>query len=375
MTLHRRFLDMAARAALRAAGDVEPNPMVGCVIARADTILGIGHHQKFGGPHAEVNALADCARRANDPRGATAYVTLEPCSHFGKQPPCCDALIRAGVARVVCARPDPNPVSGGGAAKLAAAGIPCEFTRTSALASHLADPFAMRIEHRRPWVILKWAQTIDGRTATRDGESQWISSPSSRREVHRLRARVDCILAAIGTVQADNPTLTARGVSRVRRIARRAVIDPRLELPEDCNLLQTLEAAPLTVFTTAPAAERSAARVESLRARGVEVVPLSPAPDASDHDVDLHAALKHLASAHDATNVLVEGGAGLCGRLLAADLADELRIYIGPMLLGDEHAAPAARGIQAPRLADARRFELVRTRRIGPDAALTYRRT
>lgn len=369
-----RFLDMAARAALRAAGDVEPNPMVGCVIARGETVLGIGHHQKFGGPHAEVNALADCARRGSDPRGATAYVTLEPCSHFGKQPPCCDALIRAGIGRVVCARPDPNPVSGGGAAKLAAAGVACEFTSASALATHLADPFAMRIEHRRPWVILKWAQTIDGRTATRDGESQWISSEVSRRETHRLRARVDCILAAIGTVLADNPTLTARGVGRVRRIARRVIIDPRLELPDDGNLLRTLEAAPLTVFTTVRAAEDSPARVEALWARGVEVVPVPAEPGAIERDVDLCAVLAHLAARHDATNVLVEGGAGLCGRLLAADLADELRVYIGPMMLGDEQAAPVARGVRAPRLADARRFALVRTRRLGPDAALTYRR-
>lgn len=365
----RRFLDIAARAALRAEGDVEPNPMVGCVIARGESVIGIGHHRRFGGPHAEVNALADCARRGNDPRGATAYVTLEPCSHFGKQPPCCDALIRAGVARVVCARPDPNPVSGGGAARLAAAGIACEFTGASPLATHLADPFAMRIEHHRPWVILKWAQTIDGRTATRTGESRWISSEASRREVHRLRARVDCVLAAIGTVLADDPALTARGVPRVRRIARRAIIDPRLELPEGCALLRTLDAAPITLFTTAGATERSAARAAALRDRGVEVVACG-----ESGVVDLHAALRHLAGAHDATRVLAEGGAGLAGRLLAAGLADELRVYTGPLMLGDGHAAPAARGLDVPRLADARRFELVRVRRLGPDVASTYRR-
>lgn len=370
----RRFLDVAARAALRAAGDVEPNPMVGCVIARGNTVLGIGHHQRFGGPHAEVNALADCARRGEVPRGATAYVTLEPCAHFGKQPPCCDALIRAGIARVVCARPDPNPVSGGGAGRLAAAGILCEFTGASALATHLADPFAMRIEHKRPWVILKWAQTIDGRTATRTGESQWTSSEASRREVHRLRARVDCILAAIGTVLADDPLLTARGVARVRRIARRAVIDPRLELRDDCNLLRSLDVAPLTLFISARSAERAGARVDALRARGVEVVPMAAAVDAGEHEVDLRAAVGHLAATHDATNALVEGGAGLAGRLLAADLADELRVYGGPLVLGDERAAPAVRGIEAPRLADARRFELVRVRKLGPDVAATYRR-
>ena len=369
MTLPRRFLDMAARAALRAAGDVEPNPMVGCVIARADTILGIGHHQKFGGPHAEVNALADCARRANDPRGATAYVTLEPCSHFGKQPPCCDALIRAGVARVVCARPDPNPVSGGGAARLAAAGIPCEFTRTSALASHLADPFAMRIEHRRPWVILKWAQTIDGRTATRDGESQWISSPSSRREVHRLRARVDCILAAIGTVQADNPTLTARGVSRVRRVARRAVIDPRLELPEDCNLLQTLEAAPLTVFTTAPAAERPA-REPSPSPAASKSCPFRPAPErATTTSISTQ---RSSTSARTTQPTCWSRGAVCAGGCSRRALPMNCASTSGPCSWAMS-VPPRRAGIQAPRwpMPDGSHWC---ARRIGPDAALTYRR-
>jgi len=367
------MLHLAARSALRAAGNVEPNPMVGCVLERDGVIIGIGHHKKFGGPHAEVNALADCALRGHNPAGATAYVTLEPCSHFGKQPPCCDALIRAKVARVICARPDPNPVSTGGAAKLIAAGIPCDFTSASTLATRLSDPFCKRITSNLPWVIAKWAQTIDGRIATRAGASQWISSEASRREVHRLRARVDCILTAIGTVLADNPRLTARGV-HIRRAARRVIIDPRLELPPACALLETLPAATLTIATTRRALDANPDLARHLTSRGVELLP-ADATGAGPDEVDLRAVLAHLSRAHDATNVLVEPGPRLLGRLLEQDLADELRIYIGPLALGDDLAAPAAAGRSAPALADARRFQLLRARPLGPDVRLVYRRS
>ncbi len=378
------MLDLAARSALRAAGNVEPNPMVGCVIVAAGAdhkVIGIGHHHKFGGPHAEVAALAACSRVGHNPAGATAYVTLEPCAHFGKQPPCCEALISAGIGRVVCARPDPNPVSTGGAARLRAAGIPCDFTDASPLATRLADPFCKRITTGLPWVIAKWAQTIDGRIATRAGASQWISSEASRREVHRLRARVDCILTAIGTVLADNPRLTARGVggAQVRRIARRVVIDPRLELPPACNLLQTLVYAPLTIATTASAVASKPDFARALDSRGVEVLVAdandSAPTEPNSDEVSLRAVLAHLARAHDATNVLVEPGPRLLGRLLQQDLADELRVYIGPLILGDDQALPAAAGRTAPSLADARRYQLLRARPLGHDVRLLYLRT
>ena len=171
----RDYLDLAARLALRAAGDVEPNPMVGAVLVRDGRIIGMGHHRKFGGLHAEREALADCRRRAEAPRGATAYVTLEPCCHHGKQPPCTEALIEAGISRVVAARPDPNPISRGGANALQSVGIPCEFTAASPLATAISDPFVRGIMHGLPWVIAKWAQTADGRLVTRPGEPRWIS--------------------------------------------------------------------------------------------------------------------------------------------------------------------------------------------------------
>jgi diaminohydroxyphosphoribosylaminopyrimidine deaminase/5-amino-6-(5-phosphoribosylamino)uracil reductase len=283
------LLDLAARAALRAAGDVEPNPMVGAVIVKGDRIIGIGHHRKFGGLHAEREALADCRRRGEDPRGSTIYVTLEPCCHHGKQPPCTDALIEAGITRVIAARRDPNPVSANGAEVLHRAGIICEFTDASPLATRLSDPFIKRITTGLPWVIAKWAQTIDGRIATRTGESRWISGEVSRRRVHHLRARVDCILTGMGTVIADDPLLTARGIGRVRRVARRVVIDSDLDIPVIAQLVRTAREFPTTVVCSdqAAAATASGPRREALKAAGVEILPVP----LLERGIDLNAAL------------------------------------------------------------------------------------
>jgi diaminohydroxyphosphoribosylaminopyrimidine deaminase/5-amino-6-(5-phosphoribosylamino)uracil reductase len=192
--------------------------------------------------------------------------------------------------------------------------------------------------------------------------------------VHRLRARVDCVLTAIGTVLADDPRLTARGVARVRRVARRIVIDPRLDLPMGCKLLETLTLAPLTIATTSRAAGAKADVARELASRGVEVV-IADAVAGGPEEVELREVLSHLARQHDATNVLVEGGPRLMGRLLEQDLADELRVYIGAIALGDELAAPAAAGRSVPALAGARKYELVRSRPLGPDVRLVYRRS
>lgn len=370
MPTDAHYLDLAARVALRAQGDVEPNPLVGAVIVRNDRIVGLGHHRRFGGPHAETEALEDCRRRGESARGATVYVTLEPCNHVGKQPACAPALVEAGVDRVVIARADPNPNAAGGAQTLRDAGIRVEFTGASRAAWSLAAPFAKRVTTGLPWVIAKWAQTIDGRVATRTGESQWISCEASRRRVHRLRARVDAVLTGMGTVRADNPRLTARGVARVRRVARRIVIDPRAELPLDAALVQTAGEAPVTlVYDAALMTERPAA-LAALASRGVELFPAS----AIDGRLDLREVLRSLAATHDLTNVLVEAGPRLLGSLLGADLIDEAQVYVAPLLLADEHATPAATGQTAPSLADARRFTLFAQRRSGSDALLVFRR-
>lgn len=370
MSQTKAMLDLAARLASRAAGYVEPNPLVGAVVARDGRVIGMGHHRRFGGPHAEVEALADCDLRREDPRGATMFVTLEPCNHSGKQPPCVDAIINAGISRVVCARRDPNPAALGGADRLRAAGIEVEFSEVSPAAIRLSDPFVKRITTGLPWVIAKWAQTIDGRVGTRTGESKWISCEDSRRRVHRLRARVDAVITAIGTLLSDDPVLTARAGWHRRRVARRVVIDPGLEIPEHAMMLQTVGEAPLTIVCSDEALAQQQRKVAMLVALGVEVLTLG-----SDGEVSVDSVLTHLAEQHDATNVLIEAGPGLLGRLFDANLVDEAHVYIAPMLLGDDQAKPALRGRVAERLADGRRFALHRTRRIGDDILAVYRRT
>lgn len=364
------MLDRAARAALRALGAVEPNPLVGCIIGRPDgAVLGMGHHRRYGGPHAEVEALADCKSRGNDPRGATVWVTLEPCNHTGKTGPCTQALIEAGVSRIVTARRDPNAEAAGGLERLRAAGIQTHIEPGAREAVRLTDPFALRHMARRPWVIAKWAQTADGATATRTGESKWISCERSRRMVHRLRARVDAILTGIGTALADDPMLTARGV-RVRRCARRVVLDPELRLPPSSRLVRSANEAPVTVYVRADGLGGRGDAASELRAAGVEIigVPASPA------GLDLHHVLLDLSGRYGAQTVLTECGARLLGSLFDADLVDDALVYIAPRIMADPRAHFAAVGGAKPGLGDLAAFELLSVRRSGADAMLWMRR-
>jgi diaminohydroxyphosphoribosylaminopyrimidine deaminase/5-amino-6-(5-phosphoribosylamino)uracil reductase len=368
------MLDLAARLGMRAGGYVEPNPMVGAVIVRAGVVLGMGHHRQFGGLHAEREALADCRKRGNDPRGATIYVTLEPCKHFGKQPPCTDALIEAGVARVVYARADPAEVSGGGAEVLRQRGIMCELNEESRLAIAISDPFVKRLKTGLPWVIAKWAQTIDGRIATRTGESKWISGEASRRRVHRLRARVDAILTGIGTVLADDPLLTARGV-KVRRVAARVVVDAGARLPLESALVKTVGEAPTIVACTEADSPDATARQSALAARNVRIITIPEVQrPTGERGVDLRALLLHLARDFGVATVMIEAGPRLLGSFFEGDLVDEAVVHVAGMLIGDEQAKSAAAGRVVPRLADARRFTLQRVRPVAGDVELVYRR-
>jgi diaminohydroxyphosphoribosylaminopyrimidine deaminase/5-amino-6-(5-phosphoribosylamino)uracil reductase len=356
-------LRSAARLALRGHGGAEPNPLVGCVITDPrGVVVGAGYHRRFGGPHAEVVALARAGGRA---AGATAYVTLEPCAHTGKTGPCTDALIRARVARVVYGASDPNEVAAGGAQRLAAAGIEVVQRADCAEARRAAAPFVHRVRTGLPWITAKWAQTIDGRIATRAGASRWISGRRSRAMVHRERGRTDAILTGIGTVRADDPMLTARGV-RVRRRARRIVVDPDLAIDDGAAIVRTAGEVPTTVVTATDRAAGS--RANALAARGVEVFAAPEGPGG----VDLAAALRGLAARHGLAHVLVEAGAGLLGALLRARLVNDAWVIVAPMILGDEAAVASVRGRVAPALTDAIAMTLAGVHRRGADVVIRY---
>lgn len=360
---------LATRLGLRGHGGAEPNPLVGCVIVDDNgQVVGWGCHRHFGGPHAEVVALQRAGLKA---RGATAYVTLEPCNHVGRTGPCTEALIQAGVRRVVIARRDPNPLAAGGMQRLQATGIRVEILANCSEAIALGDPFVHRSQTGLPWVIAKWAQTIDGRIATRSGHSRWISSEPSRRLVHRERGRVDAIMTGIGTVLADNPMLTARPPAgrKPRRIARRIVIDPRLQIPLDAKVLTTLEAAPTTIACDRELIESHAPKVQAVQALGAEIMPI----DLADQQPQLAPLLRTLTERHEIASVLVESGGGLLGQLFQQRLVNEAWVFTAPLLLGDEQAQAAVRGLTAERLTDGVSLRLMDQRVRGGDVVARYR--
>ncbi len=352
---------MAARAALRARGDAAPNPLVGAVIVKDNQIIGIGHHCRFGGLHAEREALANARGNGHDPKGSTVFCTLEPCSHTGKQPPCTEALVEAGVARVVCARRDPADASRGGFAYLKERGIECSFDESSTLAMSIAEPWLHVMETGSPWVIAKWAQTIDGKIATSSGESQWISNERSRASVHRLRSRVDAVGVGMGTVLADDPMLTARGVRRVRRSAIRVVFDTHGRFPVDSKLGQSAGEYQTVVCTNHP---------EQISVPGVRTI----ACPMKDGRLDLRAALRGLHDEFAVHSILIEPGPTLLGSLLEEALINEAVVHVAPGVMGDDSAKPCASGRMCEELSQMKRFTLGRVRRVGDDVHLHYRK-
>lgn len=368
------MLNLAARLALRAAGRVEPNPLVGCVLVKDGSVIGMGHHRVFGGPHAEVEAIADAHRRGSSCRGATAYVTLEPCNAQGRQPPCTTALIDAGVVRVVYASADTNPAKAGGARAMRESGIDVQQSTASVLASSLAAPFLRRVGTGMPWVIAKWAQTIDGRVATRTGESKWISGEWARRRVHELRGRVDAVLTGIGTVMTDDPMLTARLPYTPRRMAARVVVDTDMRLPADSQIARTARDVPviLAVERSMACTTYTASRRAEMDQLGVTIIPI--ADQGHGHGLNLRELLTVLCRDHGVSTLMVEAGPGLMGSMFEEDLIDEAVVYIAPLMLGDEQAKSVAVGRSADRLSSARRFDLTRVKRLGADIEATYRR-
>ncbi len=351
--------------ARRGLGSVWPNPSVGCILVKEGRVVGRGFTQPGGRPHAETEALAMAGDAA---RGATAYVTLEPCAHHGKTPPCAEALLAAGVSRVVAAMEDPDPrVAGKGLALLRAAGVEVTLGVLADQAAELNAGFFLTVRVGRPLVTLKLATTLDGRIATHTGESQWITGEAARAAAHRLRAETDVIMVGSGTVLADNPDLTCRLPGMADRSPVRVVVDGRLRLPLTSRLVATAGEVPTWVVTLAgaAAAERRAAYEDA----GVDVLEAKAGPD---RQVDPGSVMALLAGA-GVTRVLVEGGAHLAAALLRADLVDRLVWFRAPGLIGgDGLAAAASFGID--HLTAVPRFERVDARPVGDDLMETYRR-
>ncbi|HEY4291532.1 bifunctional diaminohydroxyphosphoribosylaminopyrimidine deaminase/5-amino-6-(5-phosphoribosylamino)uracil reductase RibD [Luteibacter sp.] len=348
----------ALRLAEKGLHTTQPNPRVGCVIARGDTVLGTGWHQRAGEPHAEVFALREAGDAA---RGATAYVTLEPCAHYGRTPPCADALIAAGVGRVVIAHEDPfDKVAGAGIEKLRAAGIGVQVGLMREAAHDINIGFFSRIQRGRPWVRVKIAMSLDGRTALANGSSKWITGEAARADVQHWRARASAILSASGTVLADDPHLTVRLPGEGRFVPPvRAIVDTTLRTPAGANVL---DAAAPTLLLHAPDAEVPAHLVD---------VPRAAIRRGDAGGIDLHAAL-HWLALRDVNEVHVEAGPALCGALLGAGLADELLVYIAPVLLGDS-ARPMLHLPPLDDMASRWKLETVDRRQVGDDTRLQLR--
>lgn len=315
----RRALELAAHG----EGFVEPNPMVGCVVVRDGVIVGEGFHERFGGPHAEVNALKAAGDQA---KGATLVVTLEPCCHTGKTPPCVDAVLAAGVKRVVIAMRDPFPiVDGGGIRTLEAAGVECVVGVLEDEARRLVAPYLNLVETGRPWVIAKWAMTLDGKIATATGDSQWISNEASRARVHALRGRVDAVIVGAGTLVADDPLLTARPAGA--RTPLRIVIAGDRPLPLDRKLWNSPDDGPVLVAVSEGYPTDAAQRLSD---RGVEVLTATPSQ------------LLDELGRRRLTNVLVEGGGKLFGQLFEEQFIDEAWAFIAPKIIGGTGPSPVA---------------------------------
>ncbi len=355
-----QYMSRALQLARRGIYTTDPNPRVGCILVRNNFVLAEGWHQFAGGPHAEINALNHAGGKAS---GADCYVTLEPCSHTGKTPPCADALIAAEIRRVIVATDDPNPlIAGQGVQRLKAAGIKTEIGLMQAQARELNPGFEMRMRYGRPFVRSKLAISLDGKTALANGRSKWITGAEARKDVQRLRAQSSSILTGIGTVQADDPALTVRDIDTANRQPLRVVLDPDLKMPATAKMLK--EPGRTLLFTLTDSKEKK----NKLTSAGAEIIKL----DAEDRQAMVQPVLVHLAKHEMVNEVLVEAGSVLNGTLLCAGLIDELIIYVAPHILGHD-----ARGLfNIPEVEEMnKRFDLEFTdmRMVGRDIRITLK--
>ncbi len=355
------YMTRALEIATRGEGHVEPNPMVGCVVVRDGVPIGEGWHQRFGGPHAEVEALQSVAGSA---AGATIYVTLEPCCHTGKTPPCTDAIIAAGIQRVVVAQSDPFPaVSGQGIKQLVEAGIRVDVGLCEVAARQLNAPFRKLVRTGLPWVIAKWAMTLDGKLASRTGHSRWISNAAARERVHQLRGRVDAIMVGRGTADADDPLLTARPPGA--RQAVRIVVDSQANLSPQSQLVQTVRTHPV-LLAVSPQARPE--RCRQLEQAGCEILCCS----GSDAGQRLRALLLELGR-RKVTNLLVEGGSKLLGSLFDLELIDEVHVFVAPKIAGGQTAPSPVAGIGLMEIPKSPALDAPRIEVLGQDVYITGR--
>jgi len=360
-----KYMHVALRLAQRGIGSVEPNPAVGAVLVKANQVVGKGWHKKFGGPHAEINALQDCKTLGVNPRGATMYVTLEPCCHQAKTGPCTEAIIAAGVARVVVAAIDPSEhANGKGIEKLRSAGIEVETGVCEKQARLMNAPFLKFATTGKCWVILKWAQSIDAKVAYADTsrQRQWISGEESRKDVHKLRRRVQAILVGVNTVIADDPLLTARP-SKGKNAAR-IVLDGNLRIPLDCKLLATAKKVPVLILTSQQALRENPQIVEKITQKGAEVLAY---PDPQGRS-NLHFLTCELAK-RGVAQLLVEGGPTVMASFLKEELVDQIVVYIAPKILGGSGSVAMTEAMAE--LTEAEDLHHVEIERFGDDVRLT----
>lgn len=356
--IHERYMRHALQLARKGVGRTSPNPAVGAVVVKRGRLVGQGYHRRAGAPHAEADALRQAGRRA---RGATLYVTLEPCNHTGRTPPCCDAILAAGIRRVVAAAKDPNPVTDGrGLRRLARAGIAVMTGPLAAEARALNAPFFKVMTTGLPLVVAKIAQSLDGKIAAVSGDSRWITAAPARRLVHRWRSQADAVLVGISTVLADDPRLTARGVGTARTDRPvKVIVDSRLRTPPHARCLSRVSPAPTWIATTAGA---SAGRAKRLTSRGAEILRFA----SRQGRVPLRQLLRRLAD-RGIQSVLIEGGGEILAGALRERLVDRLAIFIAPTVIGGRAAPGSVGGEGVKRLLHAVRLEEMSVRWIGGD--------
>jgi diaminohydroxyphosphoribosylaminopyrimidine deaminase / 5-amino-6-(5-phosphoribosylamino)uracil reductase len=358
-------MKMALGEAKKAMGRTSPNPLVGAVVVQQGKIVGRGYHQRAGTPHAEVHALRAAGARA---AGAVLYVTLEPCNHTGRTPPCTEAILQAGIRQVVVGMLDPNPrVTGGGCEFLAAKGVEVVAGVLADACREINRPFIKHSTTGLPWVIMKAGASLDGRIATRAGNSGWITNQQSRREVHRLRNRVDAILVGIGTALCDDPALTTRQAGGRGRDPLRVVLDAGLRLSPAARMLSQESSAATWIFC-GPRADME--NRQRLLAAGAVVKSI---PESAPGQLDLRVLLTELGKA-DINTLLVEGGSGIHGSFLKAELVDEMYLFIAPCFLGTD-GVPVVDLPGTEKIADAPRPQVIRTRRFGDDLLVVGRFT